>query len=383
MILVMMLIGAGLVYLLLEYVYRRIWNKNLQAKIAFSSDHAVVGETVELVEVVTNRKWMPLPYVHLKFQTDRELLFEDGSENSKTSDKTYRNDIFSLLMYQRITRKIPLFCSKRGVYTIRKFEIVSTGMFMDELLVAEQISNTELVVYPETAEASLPEVAFSKLMGTIEKNKYLYEDPFVFRGIRDYTTTDTMNSINWKAAARTGTLMVNQYNETICQEICILLNVESEGMLRRDDLSEASISIAAGLSQMLIERGVSVSIVSNGADYFSKEPVCTESASGFSHMRTINVALARIDLATEMTDFKQVIERLVKPEAYSRNVIYVMISQNTRKDLQSAFDVLTKQRSDCMWVIPINKGDEEKALGGCHAYPVIYEVARGEKVRAW
>ena len=43
-----------------------------------------------------------------------------------------------------------------------------------------------------------------------------------------------MNLINWKASAKTGQLMVNQYNETTSPSVCILLNLESEGMLRYD-----------------------------------------------------------------------------------------------------------------------------------------------------
>ncbi len=381
MILVFMLLGAVAVYLLLQVFYRKNWYKGLEADVSFGVGHAVAGDTIEFTEVVTNRKRMPIPYVHLKFQMDRALVFEETGDNAQITDKVYRNDIFSLLMYQRITRKVPLYCSKRGVYQVSGMEIVSSGMFMDEVLVLKKDAATELVVYPATVDTKMLDVAFSRLMGTIEKNKRLYEDPFVFRGIRDYTPTDTMNRINWKASARTGELMVNQFNETICQEVCILLNVEPEGMLKREELSEMSISIAAGFAQMLIENGVSVSLICNGLDYVSKECVVTESASGLAHTKTINTALARIDLSLEPVDYKWLMANHTSlAEEYANGgshnkqpKVYVMISQNKREDLQEAFNQLTGGDSDCLWIVPATKEDSTE-LKYSKAQRVVWEV---------
>jgi len=373
MILLLMIAGAGAVYLVIQLVYRRVWNKKLSANISFSADNVVAGEYIELVEVVANKKRMPLPYIHLKFQADRSLVFGDGNENSQVTDKTYRNDIFSLLMYQRITRRIPLLCSKRGVYTIDKLDMISTGIFMNEVLIVNCPVNEEVVVYPKVADVEMLEVIFSKLMGSIERSKYLYEDPFVFRGIRDYTPIDPMNTINWKASARTGSFMVNQFNETMCQEVCILLDVESESMIKRDDLSELSISIAAGLSQLLIEKGISVSVITNGADYISGEYISTETAAGPAQLKVINTVLARIDLKREPVNYIKLISDVIKPDGENRNkqCVYVMIAQNKRADLQQAFDELTGGRSDCMWIITADK-DEEAELNYTKAAQVLY-----------
>lgn len=79
--------------------------KILQSELNFSKKNAVCGETIELIETVTNKKRLPLPYINLKFQVNRAFRFEDGEENSVVSDNTYRNDIFSLMMYQKVTKK--------------------------------------------------------------------------------------------------------------------------------------------------------------------------------------------------------------------------------------------------------------------------------------
>ena len=48
MVVLIMLIGAGLVYWAVGQLYARYWNKGLSVEIRFSSDHAVKGDEIEL-----------------------------------------------------------------------------------------------------------------------------------------------------------------------------------------------------------------------------------------------------------------------------------------------------------------------------------------------
>ena len=263
MLIIVMLLGAGAVYMVLRKIYAALWYKNLTVRIDFSKKNAVCGETIELIETVTNKKRLPLPYINLKFQVNRAFRFEDGEENSVVSDNTYRNDIFSLMMYQKVTRKIPIKCTKRGIYSIGRADMVSSGLFMNDINLVGTNQNANIVVFPKQINPELTDITFSKIMGAVEKNTYLNPDIFEFRGIREYDTHDTMNMINWKASARTGQLMVNQYKETMCQSVCILANVEPEGMLKQELLSEITISMASGLAQYLISQKINVSLISN------------------------------------------------------------------------------------------------------------------------
>ena len=248
MVVLIMLIGAGLVYWAVGQLYARYWNKGLSVEIRFSSDHAVKGDEIELIETVANRKYLPLPYIYVKFQTDKSLFFLGKDGSNAVSDKAYRNDVFSLMNYQQAVRRIPLRCTKRGIYRIRNVQIVSTGAFMGDVLAAESAQDAVITVYPKTADTDRLAVPFFQMMGTVERNKYLYEDHFMFRGIREYQSYDSMNQVNWTATAKSGQLMVNQYNESTCQQVCILLNVEPEGMIPKEKLSEErSRKLFAGL----------------------------------------------------------------------------------------------------------------------------------------
>ena len=95
----MKIIGIGVIAFLFfgvqRYIYRRSWNKNLAVSIEFTSPGIFQGEEGELQEVVENHKRLPLPLLHVKFQTSRNLAFSD-EVSSSTTDKLYHNDIFQV-----------------------------------------------------------------------------------------------------------------------------------------------------------------------------------------------------------------------------------------------------------------------------------------------
>ena len=121
-----------------------------------------------------------------------------------------------------------------------------------------------------------------------------------------------MNMINWKASARTGQLMVNQYKETMCQSVCILANVEPEGMLKQELLSEITISMASGLAQYLISQKINVSLISNGVETDGEKTdfLEVEEGGGLSHLNEINTVLAGIDLSKNANRFTDILEEL-------------------------------------------------------------------------
>lgn len=383
MLIIVMLLGAGAVYMVLRKIYAALWYKNLTVRIDFSKKNAVCGETIELIETVTNKKRLPLPYINLKFQVNRAFRFEDGEENSVVSDNTYRNDIFSLMMYQKVTRKIPIKCTKRGIYSIGRADMVSSGLFMNDINLVGTNQNANIVVFPKQINPELTDITFSKIMGAVEKNTYLNPDIFEFRGIREYDTHDTMNMINWKASARTGQLMVNQYKETMCQSVCILANVEPEGMLKQELLSEITISMASGLVQYLISQKINVSLISNGVETDGEKTdfLEVEEGGGLSHLNEINTVLAGIDLSKNANRFTDILEELTdrthnKHEygmSEMADTLYIMISQNRRKDLQKSFDMLTGNNRQCVWIAPYYGEPGERLEDTC-ASVIDWEV---------
>ncbi len=264
------LLAVGLVTALWNLYYKHFWAKNITVLLRFETDALYAGEETKLYEVIENRGAMPVPVLEVGFHTRKELDFA-GADNTNVSDYIYKRDIFAVLGRQKITREIPLKCTRRGHYEIREAELATHSLLYRKRLGKELESNAAIYVYPRMANVSDIMPLCERMLGTLQCAKRLYEDPFAFRTIRDYTTDDPMKAINWKASAKTGTLMVNTFDSALSQKAMLFLDVEDSGILKYQDLVEESISIAASLARRLLRRGIEVGFCFNGSTAAGQE----------------------------------------------------------------------------------------------------------------
>ncbi len=264
------LLAVGLVTALWNLYYKHFWAKNITVLLRFETDALYAGEETKLYEVIENRGAMPVPVLEVGFHTRKELDFA-GADNTNVSDYIYKRDIFAVLGRQKITREIPLKCTRRGHYEIREAELATHSLLYRKRLGKELESNAAIYVYPRMANVSDIMPLCERMLGTLQCAKRLYEDPFAFRTIRDYTTDDPMKAINWKASAKTGILMVNTFDSALSQKAMLFLDVEDSGILKYQDLVEESISIAASLARRLLRRGIEVGFCFNGSTAAGQE----------------------------------------------------------------------------------------------------------------
>ena len=82
--------------------------------------------------------------------------------------------------------------------------------------------------------------------------------------IRPYTPQDPQKSVNWKATARTGELMVNTYAASSALRVRIYLDVSADpGVLFSDSFREFGISMAASLIRSLVKAQRDAALVVN------------------------------------------------------------------------------------------------------------------------
>lgn len=366
------ILGAFLVYKLQGFLYARYWNRGLTASVSFSRSELGEGESCELKESIVNKKLLPVPMLHVKFQTDRNLVF-DGEKNIRISDKCYKNDIFSLMMYQRITRTLRLTAKKRGLYWIDRLDLISTDLFMREILSDEAGCRARLLVYPAPVDARRLEAPFRKLMGTVLTRQYSYEDPFEFRGIRQYQSYDSMRDVNWKASAKTGELKVNVHDYTARQEVMLLMNLKPEAMLEYDNLKEESIRLAASLASLFVARGIPVGLISNGRDILTGEELYLSTGSGRPHLQAVRERLARLDIGQPMRDIRETLqERAAENALKSDKLLYVILSYSQRPELCEAYQKIGRESKGSMWLVPL-----------LHSMPVKAESDANLTVTRW
>lgn len=87
-------------FYIIRLVYRRSGLRNLDVELSFSASIATEGAGLELTTVLTNKKWLPLPWVSVKLRVSKHLHFAD-MENAQISDYYYRNDLYNILMRQK------------------------------------------------------------------------------------------------------------------------------------------------------------------------------------------------------------------------------------------------------------------------------------------
>ena len=353
---ILMFIGVLLVVFIVNRVYKKNWTKALKMNVTFEDKNVLRGDKTNLILSVTNAKKLSLPMINTKFKLDSSFIFTNADANSTKTDNVYRNDCFALGPNTKITRKVEILATKRGVYNLSEAQMVFSGIFMDEVNVLKQNLTGFITVYPKAVDVDKIGIVKTRLEGDLNKRKYLFEDKFAFRGIREYNYNDNLKLVNWKASAKQGNLMVNEYDESMSKNVCILLNLEKDRELENLSLLESSIELAAGFVNKFTNQRTNICLYSNGVDFVGEGEVSVELGSGIHHLKAINTVLARIDASKEKRDFKEILNDLIIDESY----VYVIIGANRQKDLVDLINEKFKNNPNSLWVVPVLPLEELK-----------------------
>lgn len=365
------LIGVCFLFWLQKWLYRKFWNNHLDVEVSFSVDYAVEGDLVYLYEEIRNEKILPLPMVKVKFTTAKELVFDELEEGSVT-DKYYRNDILSTMMYQRVKRKLPIECSHRGFYTIEDIDIIGSDLFLSEFYAFHLAKCSSLIVCPKHLPLNQLQIPYQSIMGMVLSQQRIYQDPFEFAGIREYQSYDSMKMVNWKATAKTGNLQVNVKDYTANRSVKIILNLKSQFFYREKDMEEQCIRVASTLAAKLLADGVQVELESNGVLGTTKEHAKVPLGARKDYSRKIDEILALIDTNIEMDSVME----LMKKKTQNKETVCVLISRESRAELQEI--ILQKQREGegCYWIMPKYEEEEIQIKKEILPYFSAYDMKR-------
>lgn len=90
----------------------------------------------------------------------------------------------------------------------------------------------------------------------------IVDSDLAFHAIRDYVQGDSRRHVHWKSTAKTGQLMVRQYEETRRSRIAVLLDLHAE-RYTSDDEFELAVSAAASLARQALRDGREVLITTS------------------------------------------------------------------------------------------------------------------------
>lgn len=121
----------------------------------------------------------------------------------------------------------------------------------------------ELFVHPRTVRlAATARGLVRDLEG--QTTKVITDSDLAFHALRTYEAGDDIRNVHWRTSARTGQLMVRQYQESRRSQLLLALDAE-RSRFASDDEFELAVSVFASLGSHVIREETGIDAVSQGA----------------------------------------------------------------------------------------------------------------------
>jgi uncharacterized protein (DUF58 family) len=167
-------------------------------------------------------------------------------------------------------------CPLRGHYTLGPVSVRYRNVFNLFANESKVQDRTDITVFPQVRE--IEEALLRSDVPKMYTGATTLKTPgpgMEFYSLREYLPGDAFRSINWKAFARTGELMVNEKTRDAVTDVFIILDtrdVSRIGTVLKNPLEMGTIA-AASISSYFIRRRDSVALVTYGdrMDYLSPE----------------------------------------------------------------------------------------------------------------
>jgi len=119
-----------------------------------------------------------------------------------------------------------------------------------------------LYIHPVTIAVPSTSQGFIRdLEGTSTRN--ITSEDISFHAVREYATGDAQRHIHWKSNAKTGRLMVRQFEETRRSTICLVLDLD-QSSYATDDEFETAVSVIGSFGVRALRDGRDVRVVVSG-----------------------------------------------------------------------------------------------------------------------
>lgn len=334
------LIVAAIVVLFIEfYMVMKYGLSKVTIERSFNTLHANFGQNVQLIETISNRKLLPVPWLKVESRIDSGLQFGTQEDLNILQDE-FHISVFSMLPYTRIIRTHNVKCTKRGFYHLKSAALTARSITGNVSAIKDETTDAKLYVFPRTLTLSEMNFPSHSWQGERVVRRWILEDPFINSGIREYNTSDPMKNINWKASARFGTLQVNQYDPTAQHRLMVLLNVDTKlnqwTVTDEPERVEYGISVAATIFEYAYKNVIEAGFCTNGfLKDMEKEPIRIEPASGKNQLTKILECLARMVILRSV-NFHTLLDRELERGASNMDYLFItaVIDEETEERIR-------------------------------------------------
>jgi uncharacterized protein (DUF58 family) len=253
-----------------------------------------------------------------RIHANRPFLMEISVENVKSSLASYSIEIEDLVEGKPLDKKCYFLkvppgrtqrtsyrhtFTRRGLYQFDGFRIATKFPFALFRKSRDVSSAGEVLVFP--AVYPVPPLApRARHVGETQVARLGRRGEFF--GLREFRDGDDRRSIHWRSTARTGRMMVREYEEESQRRTTIVIDNALPADPDRDmeDALEDAISLAASLASTYIGMGYSVRLIARGTQLpFSAGP---------SQLTRILKALALLETVTDERGFSAMLDPRVE-----------------------------------------------------------------------
>jgi len=373
-----LLLVAFLLFLVrgVTILWERYSLTRLEYRRRLSAKRAFCGEEVYLELEVDNRKPLPLPWVEINDEMPEEVTFLRGSTTpSHKPARVQLVNLLSLSWYHRVRRRYPLRCQRRGYFTFGPTLIRSGDLFGFSRQEMEIHDVDHLTVYPRIVPLEQPGIPSKQPLGDIRTRRYIFQDPMLTRGVRDYQYGDSLKRIHWKTTARLGRLQTKVYEPTTSVDMGIMLDVRTLtppdwGTITQ--LQELGIITTASLASHAMNAGYRVGLYVNQRRQVSGEPVRIPPSQHTDQMVHILEALAQIHAAGESTPIPRFVSQESRLLPWGSTVVVI-----TAVPTEALLTTLVKMKKAgrSVALIMVGGAEVEPGLNGLSVYRVPDDVA--------
>ena len=232
-------------------------HSDLEIKRDVSAVNVYKGDDINVVLTVTNKAYRRTQQLEVFDNVPHEMKMRKGINLMR----------MNLGPGQTATIRYTVRCPLRGHYTIGPTSIRyrnTFNLFVSETSIGDR---SDITVFPQVRDVE--EALIRSDVPKMYTGATTLKTPgqgMEFYALREYFPGDSFRSINWKAFARTGELMVNEKTRDAVTDVFIILDtrdVARIGTVLKNPLEMGTVA-AASIANYFIKRRDSVSLVTYG-----------------------------------------------------------------------------------------------------------------------
>jgi uncharacterized protein (DUF58 family) len=225
---------------------------------------------------------------------------------------------------------------RRGTYTCQQLVVISTFPFDILYWRTPFALSGQQLVYPEYR--LLPYLQLDLIRKYQSGGQVISQqqgEALEFRGIRQYIPGDALRQIYWPALAKTGKLMVREYQEEYFIRLGVILDTQVPGPDITNPALEAGISLVASISEWISRQEFLIDIFAAGHDIYH-----FPNGNAFSRLEYLLEILASIQAAESFQP--ELLKSAVQPYICELSAM-VVILLNWDQERKEFLEILREQ----------------------------------------